>query len=148
MCASTSGAIDVARDRTLTRARRLPRVRRPRRNDVPTNVGARSNVTKQELIDRVYKKRGAQNGLTKKAVADVIDGVFAELGDYFIKARVKPRNGATAKFTYPGFGTFAKRRRPEREGRHPQTGAPIRIPSIDTVSFAVGSDLRSLLNRK
>ena len=104
-------------------------------------------MTKQELIERVYKSRGAPNGLTKKAVADVIDGVFAELGDYFIKARVK-RNGSTPRFTYPGFGTFAKKRKPEREGRHPQTGAPIRIPSKDTVSFALGSDLRSLLNRK
>jgi DNA-binding protein HU-beta len=103
-------------------------------------------MTKQELIDRIYRKRGQANGLTKKAVADIIDAVFAELGDYFVKARVA-RNGSGPRFTYPGFGTFAKRRRPERDGRHPQTGVPIRIPSIETVSFAIGSDLKSLLNR-
>ena len=104
-------------------------------------------VTKQELIERIYRKRGVQNGLTKKAVADIIDGVFAELGDYFVKARVR-RNGSNARFTYPGFGTFARRRRPERDGRHPQTGEPIRIPAIETVAFAIGSDLRSLLNNR
>lgn len=104
-------------------------------------------MTKQELIELIYRKRGAQSGLTKKAVADIIDGVFAELGDYFVKARVR-RNGATPKFTYPGFGTFAKRRRPERDGRHPQTGEPIRIRALDTVSFAIGSDLKSLLNSR
>lgn len=104
-------------------------------------------MTKQELIALIYRKRGAQNGLTKKAVADIIDGVFAELGDYFVKARVR-RNGSNPKFTYPGFGTFAKRRRPERDGRHPQTGEPIRIPALDTVSFAIGSDLKSLLNSR
>jgi DNA-binding protein HU-beta len=104
-------------------------------------------VTKQELIDRIYRSRGQQNGLTKKAVAEIIDAVFCELGDYFVKTRVS-RNGGGPKFTYPGFGTFAKRRRPERDGRHPQTGVPIRIPSAQTVSFAIGSDLKSLLNRK
>jgi integration host factor subunit alpha len=103
-------------------------------------------MTKQELIERIYKKRGIQNGMTKKVVADIIDAVFAELGDYFIKSRVT-RNGSGPRFTYPGFGTFAKRQRPERDGRHPQTGEPIRIQAQQTVSFAVGSDLRSLLNR-
>jgi nucleoid DNA-binding protein len=102
-------------------------------------------MTKQELIERIYRKRGVQLGLTKKAVAGIIDGVFAELGDYFVKARVR-RNGSNPRFTYPGFGTFAKRRRPERDGVHPQTGEPIRIPAIETVAFAIGSDLRSLLN--
>jgi DNA-binding protein HU-beta len=103
-------------------------------------------MTKQELIDRIYRKRGLTHGLTKKQVADILDGVFAELGDYFIKNRVS-RTGNGPRFTYPGFGTFAKRRRPERDGVHPQTGAPIKIPAQQTVSFAVGSDLRSLLNR-
>jgi nucleoid DNA-binding protein len=103
-------------------------------------------MTKQELVDRIYRKRGIANGMTKKAVAELIDAVFAELGDYFIKSRVS-RRGSGPRFTYPGFGTFAKRRRPERDGRHPQTGEPIRIPAQETVSFAVGSDLRSLLNR-
>ena len=104
-------------------------------------------MTKQELIDRIYRKRGLAQGLTKKAVTDIIDGVFAELGDYFVKAK-SGRNGSSPKFTYPGFGTFSKRKRPARAGRHPQTGAPIRIPAAHTLSFNVGSDLKCLLNKK
>ena len=101
-------------------------------------------MTKQQLIERVYRKRGLTAGVTKKAVADIVDGVFAELGDYFIKSRAS--RSATPRFTYPGFGTFAKRRREGRIGRHPSTGKPIEIPAQTTVSFAVGSELKSLLN--
>jgi nucleoid DNA-binding protein len=101
-------------------------------------------MTKQELIDRVYRKHGAPSGVTKKAVGEIIDGVFGELGDYFVKS--KGKNGTTPRFTYPGFGTFAKKKRSSRTGRHPQTGAPIKIPSANTVAFTVGSDLKQLLN--
>ena len=103
-------------------------------------------MTKQELIDLIYRKRGVQNGMTKKAVAHIVDGVFAELGDYFVKAKV-PRKGRMPRFSYPGFGTFSKRRRSKREGRHPRTGEPIIIPEADTLSFALCSDLKELLQR-
>ena len=101
-------------------------------------------MTKQELVERVYRKHGMPNGLTKKAVAEIIDGLFCELGDYFVKAKSPKRNGA--RFTYPGFGTFAKRKRSGRIGRHPVTGAPVEIPTITTVAFAIGSELRAALN--
>lgn len=101
-------------------------------------------MTKQELIDRVYRKYGEPMGLTKKAVTEVIDGVFCELGDYFVKARVT-RN-TTPRFTYPGFGTFAKKKRNPRTGRHPQTGKPIKIPAANTLQFSAGSELKQLLN--
>jgi DNA-binding protein HU-beta len=101
-------------------------------------------MTKQELVERVYRKHGMPAGLTKKAVAEIIDGLFCELGDFFVKSKTAKRNGA--RFTYPGFGTFAKRRRSGRIGRHPRTGQPVEIPTITTVAFAIGSELRSLLN--
>ena len=92
-------------------------------------------MTKQELIERIYRKRGMQNGLTKKAVADIIDGVFAELGDYFVKALCdgNPEEEARALRAHAGVAIWP-------------TGEPIRIPAIETVAFAIGSDLRSLLN--
>jgi nucleoid DNA-binding protein len=103
-------------------------------------------MTKRELIDRVYRRRGEPAGLTKKAVADIVDGVFSELGDYFIKEKVtrnqKPR------FTYPGFGTFAKKKRGARTCLHPQTGKPITIAASHTLSFNIGNQLKSLLNGK
>ena len=103
-------------------------------------------MTKQELIDRVYRRVGIDQGLTKKAVREVIDGLFSELGDYFVKARVT--KNATPKFTYPGFGTFTKKKRAARNGRNPRNGEAMQIPANTTVGFAVGSDLKELMNRR
>ena len=103
-------------------------------------------MTKQELIDRVYRRKGIDQGLTKKAVREVVDAVFAELGDYFIKARVT--KNATPRFTYPGFGTFTKKKRAARNGRNPQNGEAMQIPANTTVGFTVGSDLKELMNRR
>ena len=102
-------------------------------------------MTKAELIERVHGKKNLPRGFTKKAVGQIIDAVFLEMGDYFIRTKVT-RN-AVAKLTYPGFGTFSKRRRGERTVPHPQTGAPLVIPATSTITFSPGQELRSLLNR-
>ena len=91
-------------------------------------------MTKAELIERVHGKKHIPRGLTKKAVAQIVDAVFLEMGDYFIRTKVT-RN-AIAKLTYPGFGTFSKRRRGERTVRNPQTGDPIVIPAQSTITFS------------
>jgi DNA-binding protein HU-beta len=110
-------------------------------------------MTKLELIERVYRsavRHGNGNGmpsdLTKKTVSQVVDAVFDELSDYFVKAKVGRQ--AAPKFTYPGFGTFTKRRRGERPGRNPRTGETITIPANVTLAFAPGLDLKQLLNKK
>jgi len=102
-------------------------------------------MTKAELIERVHAKKHLPRHLTKKAVAQIVDAVFLEMGDYFIRTKVT-RN-ATAKLTYPGFGTFLKRRRGERTVKNPQNGDPIVIPPQSTITFSPGQELRSLLNR-
>jgi DNA-binding protein HU-beta len=102
-------------------------------------------MTKQELIEKVFATPNLPPELTKKTVATLVDAVFAELGDYFVKAKVTRR--ATPRFTYPGFGTFTKKRKNGRAGRNPQTGAPIVIPPSTTVSFAPGQELKAFLNR-
>jgi nucleoid DNA-binding protein len=102
-------------------------------------------MTKAELIARVHAKKNLPRELTKKAVLQIVDHVFTEMGDYFIRA--KATRTSAAKLTYPGFGTFSKRRRPERVVKNPQTGAPITIPPQFTVTFSPGSELKSLLNR-
>jgi nucleoid DNA-binding protein len=102
-------------------------------------------MTKAELIERVHGRKRLPRDLTKKTVGQIIDAVFTEVGDYFIRTRVT-RNQA-AKLTYPGFGTFSKRRRPPRMVRNPQTGAPIAIPPQATITFSPGQELRALLNR-
>lgn len=102
-------------------------------------------MTKAELIARVHGKKSLPRDLTKKTVAQIVDFVFTEMGDYFISAKTKRGNGA--KLTYPGFGTFSKRRRPSRVVKNPRTGAPMTIPPQFTVTFLPGSELKSLLNR-
>ena len=102
-------------------------------------------MTKAELIERVYGGKHLPRELTKKTVAQIVDAVFTEMGDYFIRTKVT-RN-AVAKLTYPGFGTFSKRRRGERTVRNPSTGDPIVIPPQSTIIFSPGQELRGLLNR-
>jgi DNA-binding protein HU-beta len=102
-------------------------------------------MTKQELIEKVAAAPGLPLDLTKKTVGTLVDAVFAELGDYFVKAKVTRR--MTPRFTYPGFGTFTKKRRSARTGRNPQTGARIEIPECTTVAFQPGQELRAFLNR-
>jgi DNA-binding protein HU-beta len=102
-------------------------------------------MTKAELIERVYERKQIPRDLTKKAVSQIVDAVFTEMGDYFIRTKVT-RN-QSAKLTYPGFGTFSKRRRGPRMVKNPKTGAPITIPPQETVTFSPGQELRGLLNR-
>jgi nucleoid DNA-binding protein len=48
-------------------------------------------------------------------------------------------NGDDLRFI--GFGTFSVQDVAAREGRHPQTGAPLHIPASKRVKFSVGKDL-------
>src|SRR4028119_937756 len=84
--------------------------------------GIQTIMTKAELIDRVAARKDISRDLTKKAVAQIVDAAFLEIGDYFIRARI----GRTpARLTYPGFGTFTKRKKNPRTVRNPQTGEPL-----------------------
>jgi nucleoid DNA-binding protein len=102
-------------------------------------------MTKAELIERVHRRKQWPRDLTKKRVAQIVDAVFTEVGDYFIRTRVT-RN-QSAKLTYPGFGTFSKRRRGPRMVKNPKTGDPITIPPQATITFSPGQELRALLNQ-
>lgn len=83
--------------------------------------------------------------MTKKAYARIVDAVFTEVGDYFIRARPSASN--PPRLSYPGFGTFTKRRRNSRMVRNPTTGDPIAIPAQCTVVFTPGQELKNLINR-
>jgi nucleoid DNA-binding protein len=112
-------------------------------------------MTKQQLIERVAQRlektqSAPKDGgeLPKKTVALLVDTVFAELGDYFIKARVAERRGGkTPRFTYPGFGTFTKKEKRARAGRDPRSGEAIEIPARTTIAFCPGQEMKAELNR-
>lgn len=103
-------------------------------------------MTKAELIETIYKKKGQPANLTKKAVTEIVESVFSEIADYFVKQR--GAKGRSLKFTYPGFGTFTKRKRSARKGRNPQTGETLKIPASTSVGFSVGAQLKGRLNKK
>ncbi len=102
-------------------------------------------MTKAELIARVASRKDLPRNLTKKAYGQIVDAVFTEVGDYFIRARANQAN--PPRLSYPGFGTFTKRRRNSRTVRNPRTGEPIAIPTQCTVVFTLGRDLKNLINR-
>jgi len=102
-------------------------------------------MTKAELIERICSRKDLPRNLTKKAYAKIIDAIFMEVGDYFIRARAS--QSSPPRFSYPGFGTFTKRRRGPRMIRNPATGSPIEIPSQCTVAFIPGQELKGLINR-
>jgi len=103
-------------------------------------------MTKQDLIDRVFRTKGLPPGVTRKAVCALVDAVFAQMSDYFVRAKVTRRE--TPRFTYPGFGTFTKKRRNGRMVKNPRSGAPIEIPARVTVAFSPGQELKFALNKK
>jgi nucleoid DNA-binding protein len=100
-------------------------------------------MTKQELVSRLASHPEAQK-LSRAQVALLVDAVFANLADFFVGARVSRR--APPRFCYPGFGTFIKKVRGARNGRHPRTGQPIEIPEAVTLAFQPGQELKVRLN--
>ena len=91
-------------------------------------------MTKAELVEAV----SLQSKLTKKAAAQVMRIVFQNIGNAVKRDE---------RFSYPGFGTFTKRRRNSRTVRNPSTGEPIAIPAQCTVVFTPGQELKNLINR-
>ena len=88
-------------------------------------------MTKAELINSV-----AVNGITKKAAAEMVDGLFMTIGKVIKKEK---------RFSYPGFGTWTVRNRKPRMGRNPQTGAAIKIKASKTVGFKPSKELKTSL---
>ena len=89
-------------------------------------------MNKASLVDHVAGK----TGLTKKAVADVLeafmDGVMATV-----------KKGDTVTLT--GFGTFKASKRSARTGRNPQTGQTIQIPARTVPVFKAGKAFREMV---
>jgi len=91
-------------------------------------------MTKAELIEAVHEKNGAD--LSRRAVSDLIDSVFAEIGKSIKKQ---------GRFVVPGFGTFSLKKRKGRIGRNPRTGAELKIPPSKTVGFKPAPDFKKSL---
>lgn len=91
-------------------------------------------MTKHELIETVLKT--TKLDMSKKAANSFLDAVFTS-----VARAVKKGN----RFYYPGFGTFQIRNRKARTGRHPQTGATIKIKASKTVGFKPSKEFKESL---
>jgi len=91
-------------------------------------------MTKSELLEAVLKKTKME--ISKKAANTFMDAIFSSLATGVKKGK---------RFYYPSFGTFTVRTRKARSGRHPQTGATIKIKASKTVAFKPSKDFKGIL---
>ena len=82
-------------------------------------------MNKTELV----KKVAAENELTQKAAAAVVDSVLNSIMDSL---------AAREPVSLLGFGTFACRHRDAREGRNPATGKTMKFAASNTPVFKAG----------
>lgn len=90
-------------------------------------------MTKQELITFVAETTGMTKADAGRALEATVEG---------IKTGLKKQG----KVTLVGFGTFEAKKRAAREGRNPQTGAPVKIPARTVPTFKAGSQLKESVN--
>ena len=93
-------------------------------------------MTKQELVDQLWKHCSKTYNLSKSSVNDICDNLFGNVS----KAIKKDK-----RFTYPGFGTWTVRNRKARKGRNPQTGEEIKIAASRTVTFKPAAKYKETL---
>ncbi len=85
-----------------------------------------------ELAKGVAATTGTSEAEAKKAVV----AVFDQIADAAAKGE---------DVAIPGFGKFAVKDRPEREGRNPATGETITIAASKKVSFTAAKGLKDKL---
>jgi nucleoid DNA-binding protein len=101
-------------------------------------------MTKAELIEKIVRSRDLPPDITKKCVQQILEIAFGELAVYFVRAKVTRTQ--SPRFTFPGFGTFTKKKRSARRGVNPRTLEPIVIDAAFTIDFKPGVELRAGLN--
>ena len=91
-------------------------------------------MKKVELVEAVAKKAG----LTKADAGRAVDATIEAITKALVKGDKVP---------LVGFGTFGVSKRAARTGRNPQTGAEVKIPARNAVTFKAGSALKEAVNK-
>ena len=86
-------------------------------------------MKKVELVEAVATKAN----LTKADALRAIDATVEAVTEALVKGD---------KIPLVGFGTFAVSRREGRTGRNPQTGAEVKIPARNAVTFKACTELK------
>ena len=103
-------------------------------------------MTKAELIEKLARSRDLPPDVTKKCIGQILDLAFEELGAYFVRAKVT--RSQCPRFTFPGFGTFTKKKRSARQGVNPRTLEPMTIDAAYTIDFRPGTELKTSLTAR
>jgi DNA-binding protein HU-beta len=91
-------------------------------------------MNKTDLITQITSQNGRlSKAAVGRAVASLVDEVLGTLskGEHV---------------TLQGFGSFRVVKRATRKGRNPRTGEEIKIPSVQTVKFVAGKNLKEAVN--
>ena len=91
------------------------------------------NMNKTELVAAMADQAGLSKKDAEKALKAFTDVVAEEL----------KKDG---KVQLVGFGTFEVSSRAAREGRNPQSGAPMKIAASKAPKFKAGKALKDLIN--
>ena len=89
-----------------------------------------SKLPKSELIKRVQTRTSSKN---RQAVTDIVNAVLEEIGSALV---------ADEQVDLPGFGSFSRKLRNERQGRNPRTGETMTIAAKWVPNFKAGKDLK------
>src|SRR5690606_40817590 len=92
-------------------------------------------VNKSEMADKLASKED----ISKAKAAEIIDIIFTTKdGEGIIAVELD----AGRKVNITGFGNFSLKRRSERQGRNPATGATITIPAKNYAHFSAAKGLK------
>lgn len=90
-------------------------------------------MNKTELVAAIAEQAGISKKDAEKALKAFTDVVAEELKN-------------DGKVQLVGFGTFEVSTRAEREGRNPQSGAPMKIAASKAPKFKAGKALKDMIN--
>lgn len=90
-------------------------------------------MNKSELVASIAESTGQ----TKATVGEVLDA---------FQSTVMAGVADGTKISIPGFLTFEKGHRNERQGKNPQTGAVITIPAADVPKVKIGKAFKDAVN--
>lgn len=93
-------------------------------------------MNKKDVIKEVANRHA---DLTQKKIGEIVDDVLEVIKENFVKGD---------KVLFAGFGSFEVTERAAREGRNPQTGDTVIIPSCKVPKFKPGKALKDYVNQR
>lgn len=88
-------------------------------------------------LNEIAQILSTNHGLTKADAKTYVDAVFAAIGDAAAKGD---------EISISGFGKFAVKHSPARDGRNPATGEAMTIKAANKISFKPAKALKDKLN--